>query len=697
MRLDSQPFEWPLVRLYPTWTRLLVGHASEDRHLRVYRGVVRMLVAGVLILGMRYLWWRYTASINWTYWPLAFALLAAESYSFVDSLMFGLGQWRLRVRHKAPPPPEGATVDVFITCFSEPVEVVRETVAAAAAIRWPHRTCLLDDGRSPAMETMARELGVDYFVRGAHWQGKERHAKAGNLVNALGETYGEYVLILDADQIPHPEILYRTLGYFRDPKVAIVQTPQWFYNVPEGDPFGNDAPLFYGPIQQGKDGWNAAYFCGSNAVLRREALMDIGIRYYVRDQVRQVGQTLRDADRVLQRAAQALKQPEQVPVREAVLQLIDAVAAARVSLRRGDALQDVTWGFQQKAHELSRKLVATDLAAIEDELVGIPGLDELHPEALSGLSSARALSALTTRDVSPLAAIADVKRVLIQMDLDRAEEAEPVLPIATISVTEDMATSMRLHASGWSSVYHHEVLARGLAPEDLRTALQQRLRWAQGTIQVLLRENPLTQPGLQIGQRLMYFNTMWSYLAGFFTVPYVLSPVLYLILGWSPVQAYNSEFMGQLIPYVVANHLLFLLLGWGLNTWRGQQYALALFPVWIKAVITAVRNVYWGERLNFLVTVKARQNGFYLRLIWQQLAVMVAVVVGIAYGLASMLGTWPQVETGVWLNLFWSLYNLLMLSVVLRGATYRGTLNSGQPTGWMDDRDGRVGVDSALQ
>ena len=73
------------------------------------------------------------------------------------------------------------------------------------------------------------------------------------------------------------------------------------------------------------------------------------------------------------------------------------------------------------------------------------------------------------------------------------------MPMATISVTEDMATAMRLHGLGWRSVYHHEILARGLAPEDLGTMLQQRLRWAQGTLQVLLRENPLMQRGLSVG------------------------------------------------------------------------------------------------------------------------------------------------------------------------------------------------------
>ena len=86
------------------------------------------------------------------------------------------------------------------------------------------------------------------------------------------ETTAEFILILDADQILHPEILDHTLGFFTDPKVALIQTPQWCGGVSAHDPLGSHAPHFYGPIQQGKNGWNAAFFCGSNAILRREAL-----------------------------------------------------------------------------------------------------------------------------------------------------------------------------------------------------------------------------------------------------------------------------------------------------------------------------------------------------------------------------------------------------------------------------------------
>ena len=90
----------------------------------------------------------------------------------------------------------------------------------------------------------------------------ERDAPAresGNLNDALMQTEGEFLLILDADRSPngHSD---ETLGYFNDRKVALVQTPQYFSNVPADDPLGSQAPLFYGPIQQGKDGWNAAFF-----------------------------------------------------------------------------------------------------------------------------------------------------------------------------------------------------------------------------------------------------------------------------------------------------------------------------------------------------------------------------------------------------------------------------------------------------
>src|SRR5207302_10891008 len=131
-------------------------------------------------------------------------------------------------------------------------------------------------------------------------------------------------------------------------------------------------------------------------------------------------------------------------------------------------------------------------------------------------------------------------------------------------------------------VSQHWVLARGLAPEDCRSSFPRRLRWAQGTIQVLLRENPLLARGLSVGQRLMYLATMWGYLSGFASVIYLVGPMIFLVFGLSPVSSWSPDFFWHLIPYLLVNQLLFTAVGWGKHTWRGQQYALALFPLWIQ-------------------------------------------------------------------------------------------------------------------
>jgi cellulose synthase (UDP-forming) len=651
---------------------------SSGRH-----ALIRLLIAANLILGVWYLSWRYTASINWAAWWIALPLLVAETYSFLDACLFGLTVWRLKRWGAVPEPPDGATIDVFITCYSEPVELVRETARAARAIRYPHQTYILDDGSSPAMQAMAQAEGVGYIVRSDAWRERSRHAKAGNLNNALFQTRGELLLILDADQVPRPEILDRVLSYFRDPDVALVQTPQWFYNTPPGDPFGSQAPLFYGPIQQGKDGWNAAFFCGSNAVVRREALMRLGITEYVRELARRVRRALDTADVLLRQAAKR-HQTGEARIQEAIVALLSAVTRARKELRSGVPIQEVTWRFQDEARAVSRLLVAIDLARIRTELADIPGLDldDVRGSMDEMLQDDTTLEMLAGRTTSPLAAIETVRQLLLAVDVDRDDEAQPVMPLATISVTEDMATSMRLHALGWRSVYHDEILAVGLAPEDFRTSLQQRLRWAQGTMQVMLRENPLLKRGLSLGQRLMYFATMWSYLFGPFVICYLAAPVIYLFSGIAPVDAYSTDFFVHLLPYLLINQLVFLVVGWGRPTWRGQQYSLALFPLWIQAITSAIGNVYFGQPLGFVVTSKTRQGGVYWRLAWPQIAAMSLLVVAAIVGVLRVALGYFDDAAGTLVNLFWAGYDLVMLSVCIEALTYRPPETALQP--WED-------------
>ncbi|MBF4162155.1 glycosyltransferase family 2 protein [Nocardioides acrostichi] len=635
--------------------------------------VIRTIVVVTSLLGLNYVGWRWLASVNWSAWWIAVPLVIAETYSLVDSLLFGLGMWRLRERGEPPRAPEGHTVDVFITTYNEPLDLVMTTARAAQAIRYPHRTWILDDGNRTELRESAESEGIGWLTRSTDWVNMPRHAKAGNLNNALLSTDGEFLLILDADQIPSPEILDRTLGYFRDERMGLVQTPQYFVNVPDSDPLGSQAPLFYGPIQQGKDGWNSAFFCGSNAVIRREALMQLGVARYAHEVETGVKQALRTARRVIRSARRSPEAGE-----DKTLRALDAlerdVRAARSELSDGDALFDVTYRFQQRVAGIRRELVAADLTALQADLDVIAELEELAAEPGESLTtvSLASLEQLAERDWSPLGAVQTVEALVSAVDVSRSDEAQPIMPMATISVTEDMATCMRLHGMGWRSAYHDEVLAHGLAPEDLSTMLTQRLRWAQGTMQVLFRENPLRQKRLRWTQRLMYFATMWSYFSGFAAVVYIAAPVIYLAFGVLPVQALSSSFFIRLVPFLIVNQLLFWVVAAGRPTWRGQQYSLALFPVWIRSFTSAFGNVVLGRSLDFAVTPKTRQAherrwDLVKPQLWAMGLLAGAVIIGIiryAVGQAEPLG--------LALNLFWAVFDLVIFSVIVQAVLYQG-------------------------
>ncbi|WP_341579598.1 glycosyltransferase [Microbacterium schleiferi] len=632
---------------------------------------IRILAVLSVILGVNYVAWRWLASVNWEAWWIAVPLVIAETYSLVDTFLFAVTMWRAKTRPHPQLPAHG-TADVLITTYNEPIDMVMATALAAKRIEYPHTTWILDDGARDELRTAASAAGVGYITRSSDWIGKPRHAKAGNLNNALFQTDGEFLLILDADQVPDPAILSRTLGYFADDtEVALVQTPQWFVNVDDADPLGSQAPLFYGPIQQGKDGWNAAFFCGSNAVLRRDALMQMGIVGYVRDLDQSTRRALRASDSLLARASR--DRSLDPVVRQELVELRASVRTARTRISSGEPIGEVTYAVEAAVDAASRRLIARDLRALEADLRAIEELPITRDSELGEIViDDEALDALAARELSPLGAVDSVGALVRAVRVDRPDEAIPVLPLATISVTEDMATAMELHSLGWRSVYHHEILAHGLAPEDLGTMLQQRLRWAQGTLQVMLRDNPLLKRGLSAGQRLMYFATMWSYLAGFAAVVYLAAPVIYLCFGVLPVTAWSVDFFARFLPYFIVNQILFLVVANGLKTWRGQQYSLALFPVWINACVSAVANVVFKRPLTFVVT---RKDGVRTAIPWRailpQLTAIVVLVVALVIGLARLaVGTADG--TGTLVNTIWVGYDLLVLSVILQAAAYRG-------------------------
>jgi cellulose synthase (UDP-forming) len=241
-------------------------------------GIARtLLVAAFVAAAAVYLVWRL-GSFNPDALAFSITVYAAEVFGFATALLHLFMCWRLTVRAARPPQPGGA-VDVFVTTLNEPVEMVRRTLLAAREIDYPHQTWLLDDGNRPEMRALAADFGCRYISRRVNVD-----AKAGNLNNALLFSTAELVAVFDADHVPAKEFLAETVGYFEDPSVALVQTPQDFYNL---DSYQHrrarvrpvvwtEQSLFFRVIERGKDYWNAAFFCGSCAVLRRSALDRIG-------------------------------------------------------------------------------------------------------------------------------------------------------------------------------------------------------------------------------------------------------------------------------------------------------------------------------------------------------------------------------------------------------------------------------------
>jgi cellulose synthase (UDP-forming) len=167
------------------------------------------------------------------------------------------------------------TVDVYVTVFDEPIELVEKTLRAAVEIRYPHQTYLLDDGRNEAFASVADRLGARYLSRP-----NNEDFKAGNLNFALARTSGEFVAIFDVDHTPGPDFLERTLGYFADPEIGFVQAMVTFSNQDESlvaRASIETALDFYNITAVGKDRCGAASLIGSNAVIRRQALEETGL------------------------------------------------------------------------------------------------------------------------------------------------------------------------------------------------------------------------------------------------------------------------------------------------------------------------------------------------------------------------------------------------------------------------------------
>ena len=280
----TQPFDFSG---QVTFLSIMLFSAWSFTHVRARVTLMVLFVISVTV-SARYLWWRCTSTLHPSS-PAEFffsaLLLAAEIYAFIVTVL-GYFQVCWVLNRKPHPLPADRntwpTVDIFIPTYNESLEVIKPTVFAALNLDWPAeklRVHLLDDGSRDAFADFAGSVGVNYIKREEH-----NHAKAGNINHALGITNGEFIVIFDCDHVPSCDFLTSTVGWLvKDEKIALVQTPHHFYSP---DPFEKNLhldrcqpienSLFHDFIQKGNDTWNAVMFCGSSAVMRRAALMQIG-------------------------------------------------------------------------------------------------------------------------------------------------------------------------------------------------------------------------------------------------------------------------------------------------------------------------------------------------------------------------------------------------------------------------------------
>jgi len=249
-------------------------------------GLVQLLL---LAVALRYLLWRFT-TLN-TAHPLSLGcsglLLAVElTYLLTSGLQLlpavqfdperssrQADQLRSWTADHQP------SVDIWIPTYNEPIRIVRRAILTCRNLRHSRiRISVLDDGHRPAIAALASELGVHYLSRSGN-----EHRKAGNLNHALAHTDAEFIAVFDCDFMPFAGFLERCLGFFSDPKVALVQTPQHYFqaefhnrNLGLEVVMPSDLDAFFRYLQVLRDDDNAVICCGTSYVVRRSALESIG-------------------------------------------------------------------------------------------------------------------------------------------------------------------------------------------------------------------------------------------------------------------------------------------------------------------------------------------------------------------------------------------------------------------------------------
>ncbi len=253
----------------------------------------------------------------------------------------------------------------------------------------------------------------------------------------------------------------------------------------------------------------------------------------------------------------------------------------------------------------------------------------------------------------------------------RRSAIEDVGGVATETITEDIHTSIRLHARGYKIIYHDELLAYGIAPQTLKSFSVQRLRWAQGTMQLLRsKENPLWIKGLTLAQRFSYFASMISYFDAYQKLAYLLTPLIILLTGKIPFSTNILGFLLRWIPYYLMGMISSIALGRGFFHYlETEKYNVLKIFTFIQASFMLI----YPKKLKFKVTPKKvdsslkaqdrnKLTGYYIVL----LVSLLSVITGVANFYLELTATYT-IKAPVYAAFFWSAFNMLLMLYSISG------------------------------
>jgi cellulose synthase (UDP-forming) len=225
--------------------------------------------------------------------------------------------------------------------------------------------------------------------------------------------------------------------------------------------------------------------------------------------------------------------------------------------------------------------------------------------------------------------------------------------IWTGSNSEDIWTSIHLHRLGWKSIYVPQVLARGLAPQDVGSYFKQQLRWASGGFEVLLRGKLFRRgTGLTLDQRLQYLFTGTHYLLSMAMVTFMFLPALYLLFALSPIRADGFTWASHYLPFQATVLLVTWLQSGGFKL-SAIVASIGATPVHVRALWAALRN----RPATWKATNAAGDAG--TRSVWVVLphvALLILNVTAIVVGVTVMADPAPT-----WLSVAWATMIVLIL------------------------------------